>query len=158
MVGSRFNTRWATPNKRHKDSLMHHTLQKVFDEHGSPTHASKRHVHDQLTPIVRLAAKAQQQVLEYRVLITEASLSDEHDPRLDGKLELMHQTFGAMERAASNLTSAARELAQATAQLDRYVVDWKADLARHDEMTQQQQHAETSNRNPEGDSIPPATP
>lgn len=109
-------------------------IQPVFKEHEQPQHCCKREVHDHLAPVVRLAAKAQKQVLEYRTLITEATLAAEHDHALDSKLEHMHQTFGAMEREAGALAAAARGLAQATQQLDRYIEEWKADFARLDAM------------------------
>ena len=107
---------------------MHEKLAAVFSEHRAPKHCCKRRVHDQVSPIVRLAALAQQQVLEHRTLITEATLSPDHDPGLDGKLEMMHQTYGAMERAATALSAAARELAQSTTQMDRYDAEWKLEI------------------------------
>lgn len=109
---------------------MHTKVRAFFDEHAAPGHCDKRAVHDQLSPIVRMAAKAQQQVLEYRTLITEATLAADHDPAFNGKLEMMHQTFGAMERSAAALSLAARDLARDTAQLDRYVAEWRDDFDR----------------------------
>lgn len=111
---------------------MKEQLQRIFDEHDAPTYAGKRDVQDALLPMVRLAAKAQQQVLEYRTLITEAALAADHDPAYSGKLELMHQTFGAVERNSTTLSAAVRELAQSMEQLDRIMSESKTDIERYD--------------------------
>ena len=108
---------------------MHKELTAFFDQHASPTHIAKPDIHAGLSPVARLAAKVQQQVLEYRVLIAEAEMAP-HDQKLDGKLEMMHQTFGAMERESAALSSAARNLAQCATQLDRYMGEWQADIHR----------------------------
>lgn len=111
---------------------MKDSLQRIFDEHDTPTHASKRDVHDALSPMVRLAAKAQQQVIEYRVLITEAAVAADHDPAYSGKLESMHQAFAAIERQSAALSAAARELAQSMEQLDRIMGESKTDIERYE--------------------------
>lgn len=111
---------------------MKEQLQRIFDEHEAPTHASKRDVHTALSPMVRLAAKAQQQVLEYRMLITEAAVADDHDPAYSGKLEMMHQAFGAIERQSATLSTAARELAQSMEHLDRIMGESKTDIERYE--------------------------
>jgi hypothetical protein len=112
---------------------MHETLQQLFDEHDAPTHACKRDIHDALAPMVRLAASVQKQVLEYRTLVTEATLSASHeDAAMGGTLEHMHQTFGALETHAAALTTAARGIAQAAEQLDRYMAERRSELLKAD--------------------------
>lgn len=113
---------------------MHTELQAVFDEHEAPKHCCKRQAHDAIGPVVRLAAKAQQQVIEYRTLIAQAEVAP-HDHALDGKMEMMHQTLGAMEREATALAAAARNLGQTHTQLERYMAEWKAEIARYEAAT-----------------------
>lgn len=110
---------------------MHAELQAVFDEHERPTHASKKAVHEQLGAILRLAGLAQQQVIVYRSLIAQAEVAP-HDHALDSKMEMMHQTFGAYEREAAILATCARNLAQVATQLDRYVTEWRSDIAAYE--------------------------
>lgn len=110
---------------------MHTELAAVFAEHTNPTHASKDDIHAELRTITRLASRAQKQVIEYGALIDDA-LHAPHDPAYDGKVEYMRQTFGAMQREAEALALAARNLGQTYTQLDRYVEEWKVDLARID--------------------------
>lgn len=106
---------------------MHSQLAAVFAEHANPTHTSKRTAHDLLAPILRAAADGQKQVLEYRALIAAAELA-EHDPALDGKLEMMHQTLAAMEREAAALSLHGRQYAQTHSQLDRYMELWNGEI------------------------------
>src|SRR4051812_33562345 len=108
---------------------MHPELQAVFDEHQHPQHCCKRDAHDALTPIVRLAGRAQQQVSEYKLLIAQAEVAP-HDHALDGKMEMMHQTLGAMEREAAALAVHARNLAQTHTQLEYCMTEWQAEIAR----------------------------
>jgi hypothetical protein len=110
---------------------MHAKLQQLFDEHDAPTHTCKRDIHDALAPMVRLAASIQKQVLEYRTLVTEATLDAEHDDAtMGGTLEHMHQTFGALEQHAAALTAAARGIALAAEQLDRYMRERQAEVSK----------------------------
>lgn len=108
---------------------IHPELAKVFAEHAAPTHASKRSVHDQLAPVLKTASDAQRQVAEYRSQLTQAMVA-EHDHELDSKMEHMFQTLGAAEREAAAFAQSGRLLAQAFTQLDRYMAEWRADVAR----------------------------
>jgi hypothetical protein len=106
---------------------MHPELQAFFDEHEKPAHASKRDVHDHTAKAGRLVANIMKQVLEYKALIMEAEAAP-HDPALDSKMEMMHQTFGAIERNAQAVAHHYRELTKDFAQLDRYVPAWRDDI------------------------------
>lgn len=107
----------------------HPELAAVFAEHESPTHCSKRHAHDQLQPLLCFAACAQKQLAEYRDLLLQAELAD-HDRALDGKLERLHQTLGAIDLDLPKLLEAGRRIAKSFTQLDRYFAETNADLAR----------------------------
>lgn len=104
-----------------------HSVNSVFAEHRQPKHASKRAVHDQLSPIMAMAADVQRQVIEYRAALVQAQLSDDS---LAPNIEHMYQTFGAIDREVANLVAAGRALAQAFTQLDRYIADAESDVAR----------------------------
>lgn len=110
---------------------MHKELEAFFAEHEDPTHCSKRSVHDALAPLRRVATDVLKQVLEYRTLIGEAETAP-HDHALDGKLEQMHQTLGALEREATVINQATRELGKAMTQLDRYMEEWKASIQQYE--------------------------
>lgn len=111
---------------------MHAELQAVFDEHANPTHVTKAEVHAALSPILQLTSRAQQQMIVLRSLLTQAELAP-HDHALDSKLEMMHQTLGAMEREAGALSQVGRNLALVFTQLDRYAAEWEADIAAFDQ-------------------------
>ena len=107
---------------------IHPELQAVFDEHAAPQHTSKRAVHAQLAPVLKVAADIWRQVAEYRARLAQAKVA-EHDPDLDFKMEHMFQTLGAAERNAAAFQHVALLLANDFAQLDRYMGEWKADVA-----------------------------
>lgn len=100
----------------------------LFAEHEKPTHASCRAVHDAITPTADLVLSVQQQIAEYRKRLTSIQLS-EHDTAIDGKLEMLHQTLSAVEREASALYRAVRNLSNATTQWDRIMAGAQDDLA-----------------------------
>lgn len=108
---------------------MHKELQAVFDEHRTPKHADRRAVHVALAPLLETVDRARQQLLEYKRLLHQAELAP-HDTRLDGKLEAMHQTIGNGELQLDAMTRAVRDLARDFTQLDRYMEEWQADIAR----------------------------
>lgn len=107
----------------------HPELAAVFDEHASPQHCSKRSAHDQLQPLLCFAACAQKQLAEYREKLLAAELAD-HDHQLDGKLERLHQTLGAIDRDLPAFIDAGRRIALSFTQLDRYFAETRDDLAR----------------------------
>jgi hypothetical protein len=106
---------------------MHPKLQAVFDQHDKPTFACKRDVHDQLTPILKVASAVQKQMIEYKSLVAEAELAD-HDGAIDGTVEHIRQTFAAVEREANAFVEHGRGLAHALAQLDRYLAEQRKHL------------------------------
>lgn len=110
---------------------MHAELKAFFAEHQNPTHTSKRAVHDKLMDFGKLAADAQKQVIQYGALL-DGALHAEHDHALDGKVEHMRQTFGAMQREADLFAQAARNLGQTFTQLDRYVAEWSGEIERYE--------------------------
>jgi hypothetical protein len=111
---------------------MHPALRALFDEHASPTHASKRDVHNQLGLILTASTAVRKQVLEYKTLLEQAELAD-HDHQLDGTMEHISQRFASIERELNAAVQHERNLAAIFVELDRY-------------MTEQQAHAE----NPSG--------
>lgn len=95
---------------------------ELFEEHRAPSHATKQDVHDQLSPVLRVGALVQKQMIEYRSRLTAAELSPD-GAGLEGTAEHIHQTFAAVEREASAFVSAGRQLAKAMTQLDRYLTE-----------------------------------
>lgn len=116
---------------------MHTKLRALFDEHEKPTHAAKRDIHDDLSRIVRLAGRIQKQLIEYRTLTSDAVLSPDHDPRMTGKLEAIHQTFAATESHAAVFMASARDLGRDFEQLDRYMAECAAEITAY--LAKQQQ-------------------
>ncbi len=110
------------------NQVIHPELQAVLDEHQAPTHASQDDLRGLLVPIVDAATKVQQQLLQYRRLLVIAETAP-HDTRLDGKLEHVHQTLGALEREAAALVAAARQLVRGAVQWDRYLAELPEQLA-----------------------------
>lgn len=108
---------------------MSAATQAFFDEHREPSHASKDDVHGQLAALLAVGARVQKQLIEYHAALDAAELSDP-DPAFAGKIEMFRQTLGAADREAKAFVDAGRQLAKAFSQLDRYVVDAKADIAR----------------------------
>jgi hypothetical protein len=110
---------------------MHAELEAVFAEHDAPKHLAKRDVHEHTSKNGRFVSDVMKQVIEFRTLIHEAETAP-HDPALDGKLELMHQTFGAIERNAQIFSQANRDLTRDFTQLARYMQGWKADIVTYE--------------------------
>jgi len=107
---------------------MHQRLQKLFDEHQSPSHAGTHHVHLHAMPVVRLNAMIQKQVLEYEALLEEATMDPEHHPDLTPKLEAIRQTLGALKRDAAAAQQAFSLVRMAMEQLDRYMPEARMDV------------------------------
>jgi hypothetical protein len=109
---------------------MNEHVQRLFAEHDKPTHCDAIALHVGLGPVGRLAATVRKQVLEYQALLEELSHSDPYNAHgLDGIVEHLHQTFGALEREATALTLAARELGKGSKQLERYMADARGAIA-----------------------------
>lgn len=107
---------------------MRQAIEDLFAEHATPTHATTRHVHDGIRPLLAIGAKVQQQFAEYHRRLSEIELSD-HDGSIDPLLESIRQTLGAADREAGAFVLHGRELAKAFVQLDRYMPDTKARIA-----------------------------
>ncbi len=107
---------------------MHAELAAVFDEHRKPTHASKRDVHDVLGPISDVAGRSRMQSVKLRAMLIQAELAA-HDHALDPKIEHLMQTLGAIDREATAVELAGRNLAQAWAQWDRYMAAAERDIS-----------------------------
>lgn len=97
-------------------------LAAVFSESESPSYISKRDIHDGMTPIMEIASKVQSQISIYRQLLIAADLSD-HDHSVDGKLEQVYQTLGALDSSVVSFLKIGRQLAKAATQLDRVMAD-----------------------------------
>lgn len=108
---------------------MHSALEHLFDEHTSPSHASRRAVHDRASPILAIATAVQRQIAMYRELLIAAELSLANDDgKLQGKIEHLHQTLGALERESAAFVESGRRLAGGLTQWDRYMAEAKAAL------------------------------
>lgn len=101
---------------------MHAELQAVLVESSSPKHVSKSDIHALLMPAFDGASKAQMQAQEYHRLLGLAELAP-HDHQLDGKLEHLHQTLGAIDRESAALVVTIRSLARAFTQWERYLAE-----------------------------------
>jgi hypothetical protein len=106
---------------------MHHTIQQLFDEHESPSHASAAHTHEVVGHVLELVADLQQQALVYKRLMWAWKTAP--DAEMKDKLEWFKQTFDAGETALTELSRAAERLVDGWAQLDRYMAIGKADIA-----------------------------
>jgi hypothetical protein len=113
---------------------MHQELEKVFAEHDNPTHASKAAVHATGRLIGRGIADIRKQLVEYRTLVHEAETAP-HDHALDGKLEQMHQTYGAIERDIAIMEQMNRNVTLRFTQLEVYKDSWKADVLAYEAST-----------------------
>lgn len=100
---------------------MYDALQKVFDEHASPTLASSRAVCDRMMPVVQLNAAVQKQILEYESLLEQAMMDPAHPPTLTPKLESIRQTLGALKRDSAAAQQAFALVRLSMEQLDRYM-------------------------------------
>ena len=105
------------------------TLGKLFAEHAAPQHASKQTAYAQLTPVFAVVAALKKQMVEYKSLLMAEQLSVQ-DGSLDGKFEHIHQTLSAIEREIDATSTAARAVVTSMSQLDRYMADTRADIAR----------------------------
>ena len=114
---------------------MHRELKAFFDEHEAPTHASLEDVGALGGPILTMAGRARQQMLHYENLLHQAEMAP-HDPKLDGKLEQMHQTIGHAKAQLDSVTQLARLLRHDFAQLQRYGKEWAEEIGAY-EATQQ---------------------
>ena len=104
--------------------MIHPAMQAVFDEHATPTHLSKRALHDQLAPILVVVTAAQHQLVALKALVAQAELAD-HDHATDGTMEHIRQTFAAAEREVNATMEHARGAAHAFVQLERYMSEQK---------------------------------
>ena len=102
---------------------MRKKLKALLDEHAAPTRCCTADVKGEVGAILRVARKAQQQLLEYKALLMEAELDPDRDPSSDGTLEHIQQTFAAIERNANAFVEHGRKLAHDFTQLDRYLAE-----------------------------------
>ena len=100
---------------------MHVALEQFFAEHATPSHTTKDEVHAALLPIVDLGNKMHAQVTEYKSLLLTAKLSP-HDHAIDGKLEMVGQTLGAVTTKIVDFLRLAETIANDFVQLDKLVV------------------------------------
>lgn len=112
---------------------MHEALQKLFDEHANPQHASGEDVRATLKPILALGAKLTKQMAVYREHHLNAKL-DAHDPAFDGKQEMLRQRFAAAERLTAAFIDAGEKLADAMAHIEREMAQAETDIAHYETM------------------------
>lgn len=109
---------------------MHPELKALLDEHTSPSHATKDHIHGLARPILALCSKAQMQAAQYWGLLLDAKHAP-HDGKIDAKLNGIKSALGAMDDAVKVFRESGDKLTDAMSALDRYMTDAKTDFARY---------------------------
>lgn len=107
---------------------MHEKLQALFAERDKPKHCGRADAQAAAAPLIRHAAALQRQLAEYRALILEAELAPDLHPLFAGKLEFLHQTLAAGERAAAEVMRVGRETVAIHNQLARILNDAEEDV------------------------------
>lgn len=107
-------------------------LESFLAEHAAPKHCCRARAKAQLAPFAAFAADQQKQVVEYRACIDRDTLAEDFDDTSTGNAEHFRQTLGALDRHASALAELIRDIARDHAQLDRYVAEHRATLAKRD--------------------------
>lgn len=103
------------------------TLDLFIAECEKPSHCSKRAMHDALAPIMDVVARGQMQAVELRRRINGVLL-DDHDHRLDGKMERFRQAVGALDLDLAALETLALKVAGHFTTIDRYIGEDKDEL------------------------------
>lgn len=93
-------------------------VQALFDELHNPKHASKRTVHDQLRPIMKMGALVRKQLAEYHDLYMDATLG-EHDAPLDPKLARLKNYITPIDQLAPQFLAIGDQLKEAFQNLER---------------------------------------
>lgn len=115
---------------------MHASLQALFDEHATPTHATGDDIRAALKPILAIGARLNKQMAVYREHHLNAKL-DAHDPGFDSMQEQLRQRFAAAETRVANFIDAGEKLADVMANIEsvmaqtrEYVANYEAVKAR----------------------------
>lgn len=110
---------------------MYQELQKLFDEHDTPTHAGTDLIHAQLRPIIAAILLGQKQAAEYRALF-EDSRHVPRDRKLDGRLNGFEQALDSIDSATIEARKAVKRLSEAFTTVDQYLEAARVDVARYD--------------------------